>query len=89
MSQPDIKPNRSQGQGQFARLRAEAKTPYRGLRQVIYLVLAGSALTGGVVFFFRLLAGQNGAENLPNFALQLGVFALMVGLWRWEQRQSS
>jgi Low psii accumulation1 / Rep27 len=87
MSQPDIKPNHSQDQERLARLRAEAKTPYKGLRQVVYLVLAGSGLTGGVVFFFRLLAGQNGAENLPNLALQLGVFALMVGLWRWEQRR--
>jgi Low psii accumulation1 / Rep27 len=87
MSQPDIKPNHSQDQERLARLRAEAKAPYKGLRLVVYLVLAGSALTGGVVFFFRLLAGQSGAENLPNLALQLGVYALMVGLWRWEQKR--
>jgi Low psii accumulation1 / Rep27 len=87
MSQPDIKPNHSQDQERLTRLRAEAKAPYKGLRLVVYFVLAGSALTGGVVFFFRLLAGQNGAENLPNLALQLGVLALMVGLWRWEQKR--
>jgi hypothetical protein len=41
-----------------------------------------------VVFFAQLLAGRNITSALPNLALQVGVVALMVGLFRWEQRAS-
>jgi hypothetical protein len=68
------------------RLMAEVKAPYRGLRMVIYLACAASGALGAVVFLSQLLAGQGNAETLPNFALQLGVIALMVWLLRWERR---
>jgi len=72
----------------YARLKAEAKAPYRGLRQFVYLACGLSGFTGAFVFLFQLLAGRDVIHTLPNFALQLGVVALMVGLFRWEQRIS-
>lgn len=69
------------------RLRAEAMAPYRGLRQFIYFACAASAAIGGFIFFFKLLAGQEIRSTLPNFALQMGVLALMVWLFRLEQRK--
>ncbi len=71
---------------QYARLRAEAVAPYRGLRQFIYVVFGASGFIGAVVFLARLLAGNDVAEALPNFGLQVGVVALMVWLFRLEQR---
>ncbi|MBH8573143.1 DUF3493 domain-containing protein [Nostocaceae cyanobacterium CENA369] len=72
---------------QYARLKAEMKTPYRGLRQFIYFGVGASGFIGAFVFFFQLLAGRNIDSALPNFALQVGIIALMVFLWRWEQRR--
>jgi hypothetical protein len=72
----------------LARLKAEAKAPFRGLRQFIYVACATSAFIGGFIFFFQLLAGQEVGSSLPNFALQAGTFALMVWLFRLEQRKS-
>ncbi|MBD2655080.1 DUF3493 domain-containing protein [Synechocystis sp. FACHB-383] len=69
---------------QFERLKAEAEAPYRGLRKFIYLGLGASGLIGVFIFSLRLLAGYDPAEILPNLALQLGVVALMAGLFRWE-----
>ncbi|MDP8964341.1 MAG: DUF3493 domain-containing protein [Cyanobacteriota bacterium] len=69
----------------FARLRAEAKAPYRGLRKFIYLAFGASGFIGGVVFLAQLAAGQEVATALPNLALQIGVVALMVWLFRLEQ----
>ncbi|VXD22598.1 DUF3493 domain-containing protein [Planktothrix paucivesiculata] len=73
---------------QYTRLKAEALAPYRGLRQFIYIGLGASGFIGAVVFLAQLLAGRNVASALPNLALQVGVVALMVGLFRWEQRGS-
>ncbi|CAD5942802.1 hypothetical protein PCC9214_02037 [Planktothrix tepida] len=70
----------------YARLKAEAKAPYRGLRQFIYVGFGASGLIGAFVFLAQLLAGRNIESALPNLALQVGVVALMVGLFRWEQR---
>lgn len=71
----------------LAQLRAELKTPYRGLRQFVYLACAASGLIGAVIFLAQLLAGRAELETvLPNFALQVGVVALMVWLFRLEQR---
>jgi hypothetical protein len=70
----------------YARLRAEAKAPYRGLRIVVYAVCGASGLIGALVFLLDLLAGRASADTLPNFALQLGVIALMIFLFRWENR---
>jgi hypothetical protein len=72
---------------QYARLKAEMKTPYRGLRQFIYFGVGASGFIGAFVFFFQLIAGRNIDSALPNFALQVGIVALMVFLWRWEQRR--
>lgn len=69
----------------FARLRAEAKAPYRGLRKFIYLAFAASGFIGAVVFLAQLAAGQEVATALPNLGLQIGVVALMVWLFRLEQ----
>ncbi|CAC5340564.1 MULTISPECIES: DUF3493 domain-containing protein [Planktothrix] len=73
---------------QYTRLRAEAMAPYRGLRQFIYIGFGASGFIGAVVFFAQLLAGRNITSALPNLALQVGVVALMVGLFRWEQKAS-
>ncbi|MBF2050412.1 MAG: photosystem II assembly family protein [Leptolyngbya sp. IPPAS B-1204] len=72
----------------YAQLRAEAKAPYRGLRQFIYLGFGASGLIGAFIFLMQLLAGRDVDATLPNFALQLGVVALMVWLFRLEQRAS-
>ncbi|MBF2025804.1 MAG: DUF3493 domain-containing protein [Oscillatoriales cyanobacterium C42_A2020_001] len=70
----------------FARLKAEAIAPYRGLRRFLYVAFAASGAIGGFVFLAQLLAGQNVQEALPNFALQVGVVALMVWLIRLENK---
>ena len=72
---------------QYSRLKAEMKAPYRGLRKFIYLGLGASGFIGSVVFMFRCLAGKEVASSLANFALQLGVVALMIFLWRWDSNQ--
>lgn len=70
----------------YARLRAEAKAPYRGLRQTIYVTFGASGFIGAFIFLMRLLAGRDVETVLPNFALQVGIVALMVWLFRLEQR---
>jgi len=72
---------------QYARLKAEMAAPYRGLRQFIYIGCGASGFIGAIVFFSQLLAGRDVDSALPNLALQVGVVALMVFLWRWEQRR--
>ena len=74
---------------QYSRLKAEIKAPYRGLRKFIYFALGSSAFVGSVVFMFRCLAGKDIASSLANFALQLGVVALIIFLWRWEEKRDS
>ncbi len=71
---------------QYERLRREAKSPYRGLRIFIYMAFAGSGFIGAVVFLARLIAGNGELEaNLGSFALQVGVLALMVWLYRIDR----
>ncbi|BDI17270.1 hypothetical protein ANSO36C_30720 [Nostoc cf. commune SO-36] len=72
---------------QYASLKAEIAAPYRGLRQFIYIAFGASGSIGAFVFFFQVLAGRNVETALPSFALQVGIVALMVFLWRWEQRR--
>jgi hypothetical protein len=67
------------------RLKAEAASPYRGLRKFIYISVGASGFIGAFVFFFQILAGKNLDQTIPNLALQVGIVALMVVLWRWEQ----
>lgn len=70
----------------YARLRAEAQAPYRGLRKFIYGALGASGAIGALVFFTQLLAGRDVSSALPNLALQIGVVALMVFLFRLEKK---
>ncbi|MBD2694094.1 DUF3493 domain-containing protein [Anabaena catenula] len=72
---------------QYARLKAESVAPYRGLRQFIYIGVGASGFIGAFVFFFQLLAGRNIDSTLPNFALQVGIVALMIFLWKWDKRR--
>jgi hypothetical protein len=71
---------------QYARLKAEAAAPYRGLRKFVYVACGASGFIGAFVFLAQLLAGQDVDTALPNFALQVGVITLMVFLFRREQR---
>ena len=71
---------------QYARLKAEAQAPYRGLRKFVYVGCGASGLIGAVVFLAQLLAGRDVDAALPNLALQVGVIALMVFLFRRETR---
>lgn len=72
---------------QYARLKAEAIAPYRGLRKFIYIGCGASGLIGAFIFLTQLLAGRDIDTALPNLALQIGVVTLMVFLWRWEERR--
>lgn len=73
---------------QYARLRAEAAAPYRGLRKFIYFTFGASGLIGAVIFLAQLAAGRNVSTALPNLALQVGVVALMIFLFRLERERS-
>jgi hypothetical protein len=55
------------------------------LRKFFYVAFGASGLIGAFVFLAKLAAGQDLANNLPNFALQIGVVALMVFLFRIDQ----
>lgn len=69
----------------YAFLKAEAAAPYRSLRKFVYISFAASGAIGAFIFVTQLLAGQAvSAATLPNLALQLGVIALMVWLFRLE-----
>lgn len=72
------------GEEKYARLKAEAAAPYRGLRKFIYFSFGASGFIGAVIFLAQLAAGRNVASALPNFALQVGVVALMIALFRWD-----
>lgn len=85
---PNSAPDRRQRftKEQYARLKAEAAAPYRGLRRFIYGAFAASGAVGGFIFLTQLLAGREVEQALPNFALQVGVVALMIWLFRLENR---
>lgn len=68
----------------YARLKTEAKAPYRGLRRFVYAGFGASGAIGGFIFLTQAIAGQNLSQTIPNLALQVGVVALMVWLYRWE-----
>ncbi|NER45781.1 MAG: DUF3493 domain-containing protein [Symploca sp. SIO1B1] len=85
VSNPQINPRKLSPQ-KYARLKAEAKAPYRGLRKFIYLACGASGLMGAVIFLSQLAAGRDVTTALPNLALQVGIVALMVGLFRWEDK---
>jgi Low psii accumulation1 / Rep27 len=73
----------------YNRLRAETKTPYRGLRQFVYVAFGASGFLGAIVFLGQLLSGRDIGGALPNFTLQVGVVALMIWLFRLEGRSTS
>ncbi len=70
----------------YARLKAEAKAPYRGLRKFIYFTCGASGLIGAFIFLAQLAAGNEVATALPNLAVQMGVIGLMVLLFRLENK---
>ncbi|MEO0533133.1 MAG: DUF3493 domain-containing protein [Cyanobacteria bacterium P01_A01_bin.123] len=72
----------------FARLRAEAKAPYRSLRRFIYGAFTISGFLGAFVFLAQLLAGRDVASAAPNFALQAGLVALMIWLFRIDKAKA-
>ncbi len=71
----------------YARLMAEAKAPYRGLRKFVYGSVGASGAIGAFVFLAQTLAGRDLAAALPNLLLQVGIVAGMVFLFRLESRQ--
>lgn len=68
----------------YARLKAEAKAPYKGLRKLLYLTFGASGFIGAVVFLAKIIAGKDLTTALPNFALQVGLIALMIFLYSRE-----
>ncbi|NJL00065.1 MAG: DUF3493 domain-containing protein [Spirulinaceae cyanobacterium SM2_1_0] len=68
-----------------ARLRAELRTPYRGLRRFIYVGMAASGFIGGIVFLAQLGAGQSAPNTFTNLAVQIGVVALAIWLLRRDR----
>jgi hypothetical protein len=70
---------------QYARLRQQATKPYQGLRRFIYVAFAASGSIGAFVFLARLAAGRDIPSTAANLALQCGIVALMVFLWRLEK----
>jgi hypothetical protein len=74
---------------QYARLKSELATPYRGLRLFIYLVCGASGFIGALIFLGQLAAGRDVYNALPNFALQLGVVALMVWFFRLDKKSGT
>ncbi|WP_346290121.1 DUF3493 domain-containing protein [Sphaerothrix gracilis] len=83
-NRPSNQPPRGMSREKYERLKAEAKAPYKGLRKFIYGTFGASGLIGAFVFLAQTLAGREVGTALPNLALQLGVVALMVWLWRLE-----
>ncbi len=81
------KPPDGMSQERFDRLVAESKAPYKGLRKFLYASFGASGAIGGFVFFTKILAGRDLGQSIPNLALQVGVVALMVFLFRWEDRK--
>ena len=68
----------------YARLKAEAKAPYKGLRKFFYVAFGASGFIGAVVFLAKIIAGRDIVTALPNFALQIGLIALMLFLYSRE-----
>ena len=71
----------------YARLKAEAKAPYKGLRKFFYVAFAASGFIGAVTFLARIAAGTDLSRDIPNFALQVGLVAAMVALFLGEKTE--
>ncbi|NCO73677.1 MAG: DUF3493 domain-containing protein [Cyanobacteria bacterium] len=70
----------------YAYLKAEAEAPYKGFRKFIYFGIGASGAIGAFIFSIQLIAGKNVANNIPNLLIQIAVVALMIFLFRWEER---
>lgn len=70
----------------YARLKAEAKAPYKGLRKFFYISFGASGFVGAFIFLTQIAAGREVSSALPNFALQIGVIALTIWLFRLEDK---
>lgn len=86
VTRPKANPPTNLTPNQYARLKAEAAAPYRGLRLFIYFAFAASGTIGAFIFLSQLVVGHNVTNLLPNLALQLGIVALMIGLFRRENQ---
>jgi hypothetical protein len=51
----------------------------------MYAGFGASGFIGGVVFLAKLAAGRELETTIPNLALQMGVVALMVWLYRVDR----
>lgn len=83
---PNPKPPKGMSQERYDKLVAESKAPFKGLRKFFYVSAGASGAIGGFVFLTKILAGRDVAESLPNLALQIGVVAIAIFLFRWEDR---
>ncbi len=83
---PNRRPPSGMSQARYDKLVQESQAPYKGLRKFFYASFGASGAIGGFVFFAQVLSGRDVAQALPNLALQIGVVALMVFLFRWEDR---
>ncbi|AFZ36376.1 hypothetical protein Sta7437_2856 [Stanieria cyanosphaera PCC 7437] len=86
---PTSRPKSKLSPEKYARLRAEAKAPYRGLRKFFYVAFGASGLIGAFVFLAQLAAGREVSSTLTNLGLQVGLVALVVWLFRWEEKQEN
>jgi hypothetical protein len=71
----------------YARLKAEAKAPYKGLRKFVYGAVGASGGIGAFVFLTQILAGRDVSTALPNLLVQLGVIGVVILLFRLENRK--
>ena len=81
----EIKPKPSIDPELYRRLKAEAKSPYRGLRQFVYVSCLASGAVGGVIFLIKVAVGRDLDTNIPNLAIQAGVVAVMVWLLKVDR----
>ncbi|NJK61380.1 MAG: DUF3493 domain-containing protein [Synechococcaceae cyanobacterium SM2_3_1] len=79
-----LDPRRPLSSADRVRLTSELAAPYRGLRKFVYLAVGTSCGLGAFVFGMRALAGRDLETTLPNLALQVGILALAVFLFRIE-----
>lgn len=71
----------------YARLRAEAQAPYRGLRRFIYGAAGASGGIGAFIFLTQLLAGRDVGNAVPNLLVQLAVIGGVILLFRLDRRR--
>jgi hypothetical protein len=83
---PQDQPPKGMSPEKYARLRAEAQAPYKGLRKFIYGAVGASGAIGAFIFLTQLLAGRDVGNALPNLGVQLGVIAIVVVLFRLEKK---